>query len=631
MIRVVKVGAAALALVALVASASAGASPRAGGTIVFAANRAPTLVGEVMRVGVDGATTNLSRSPALDALPAVSPDGTQVAFSSGRGGHTAEYVVRADGTGLRRISPFVGAAGPNAAPQLTAAWSRDGSRLAVLVSFYPPRGPRLYLASPRGGVWRALTRPNDQPGRLVGWSPAGAVAYAAPQIGTVRVVDVRGRVLLDAAGLDARWSPGGRLAVLRSSTRVEVYDPRLHHVGGFGAVNAAWSADDVLATVTGKGVLQLRRRGVGVPFRSRSIGRNATDLQWLGTQRLRVEGPNGWVIVDARTGHTFLPAGAFALYGAVSADGATAVGARVDRGVFTLLRTRLGGSTRTLASTILCGADDNPWANLQLLPDGSAVYDSASCFPSDDIWSVSGDGGAPTRLTKTPTDETEPVLSPGGGLVAYSAKLTASRCDGCTETLWAMRADGTGARSFPNGPDPDVNYDDAPTFSPDGKTILFARSGPNAASLYTVPAAGGAATPLGLAGLDPVWGPAKIAYENLKNGLSVADADGKQATELHLDGTPAWSQTGRLAVIRTSSPAGALSIYFTDTKRSIPLPGLTASYLRPGLAWSPDGTRLAFDALDASGIGDLWTIGADGAGLTRITHDLGVVGTLSWR
>ena len=627
-----KVGVAAVVLVALVGSSSAAAGPGAGagGTIVFAANRAPTLVGDVMRIGADGTTTNLSRSPALDELPAVSPDGKQVAFSSGRGGHTAEYVVRTDGTGLRRVTPFVGPAGPNAAPQLTAAWSRDGSRLAVLVSYFAPRNPRLYLASPRGGLWRALTRPNDQPGRLVGWSPAGAVAYAAPQIGTVRVVDVRGRVLLDAAGLDAWWSPHGRLAVARSSTEVDVYDPSLHHVAGLGAVNAAWSADDVLATVTGAGVLQLRRRGVGAPFRSRSIGHNASDLQWLGTQRLRVEGPNGWVIVDARTGHTFLAAGAFALYGAVSADGATAVGASVDQSGFTLFRTRLGGSTKTLASTHLCGYDDEPWANLQLLPDGSAVYDSASCLPSDDIWSVSGRGGAPTQLTNTPTDETEPVLSPDGSLVAYSAKLTASRCDGCTETLWAMRADGTGARPFPNSPDPDVNYDDSPTFSPDGKTILFARSGPNAASLYTVPAAGGAAKPLGLAGLDPVWGPAKIAYENLKNGLSVADPDGAHPMELHLDGTPAWSPSGRLAIIQTSAN-GALSLFFEDTKRSIRLPGLTASYLRPGLAWSPDGTRLAFDAVDRAGIADLWTIGADGTGLTRVTHDLGVVGTLSWR
>ena len=623
-----KLVASALALAAF-ASATAASGGSTGGTIVFAANRAPTLAGEIMRIGADGKTANLSRSPAVDAFPAVSPRGTLVAFSSGRGGHSAEYVVRPDGTGLRRISPFVGAAGPDA-PQLTAAWSRDGSRLAVLVSYPSPRAPRLYLASPRGGVWRALTRPADQPGRLVGWSPAATIAYAAPAAGAVRVVDVRGKVELDAAGLNGWWSPGGRLAVARSSDRVQVYDAALHRVGAFDGVNAAWSGDDVLATVTTQGVLQLRRLGVGAPFRSRSIGRSASDVQWLGTRRLRVEGPSGWVLVDARTGHTFLAAGAYALYGAVSADGATAVGDRVDGGVFTLLRTRLGGSTKTLATTGLCGSDDSPWANLQLLPDGSAVYDTASCFPSSDIFSLPGAGGAPAQLTKTPTDETEPALSPDGGLVAYSAKPQANRCDGCTETLWVMHADGTQARAFPNSPDPDVNYDDSPSFSPDGRTILFARSGPNSASLYTAPATGGAATPLGVAGLDPVWGPTKVAYENLKNGLSVADADGRHATALHLSGTPAWSPQGRLAVLRRSA-TGALSIVFPDAKTSFPLPGLRGSYWRPGLAWSPDGGTLALVAADPAGIGDVWTVRVDGTRLTRLTHDLGAVGTLSWR
>jgi len=50
-----------------------------------------------------------------------------------------------------------------------------------------------------------------------------------------------------------------------------------------------------------------------------------------------------------------------------------------------------------------------------------------------------------------------------------------------------------------------------------------------------------------------------------------------------------------------------------------------------GLAWSPDGTRLAFVADDTNGYGEVWTIGADGSGLQQVTRNLGVVGTLSWR
>lgn len=618
-----------LALVALFVSSLAAAGTSAG-TIVFAADRAPTLAGEVMRIGPDGRTTNLSRSPALDQAPAVSPDGKLVAFSSGRGGHTAEYVVGVDGRGLRRISPFLGAADPNVGPRLTAAWSPTRKAIAVLVSPYAPGVPRIFLASPGGGAWRPLTKAADRPLALAGWSPAGALAYVSPDTGSVRVVDAHGKVLLDTAGENAWWSPSGRLAVARSSVRVDVYDARLHRVSSLAGTRAAWSANDTLATVTAGGVLQLRPGGVGKPLLSRRVTRNGTDVQWVGTRRLRVFGADGWLLVDARTGHTFLAAGAFALYGSVvSRDGTVSLGERVA-GTSTLLRTRLGGSTTSVAATDACGPNGSAWENLQLLPDGSAVYDTAYCLVSADIWSVGGAGGRPAQLTRTPTDETQPALSPDGTLVAYSAKATANGCKGCDETIWLMNADGTGAHPFPNGSDPDVNYDDSPAFSPDGKTILFARSGPSVASLYTVPVAGGVATPLGVAGLDPTWGPTRIAYENLKNGLSVADPDGRHATALHLDGTPAWSPAGRLAVLR-ASPSGGLSILLVDTRTSLPLPGFHGTYHGVGLAWSPDGTRLAFDAADREGVGDVWTIGADGTGLTRVTHDLGAGGPLSWR
>ena len=140
-----KFAAGVVALAVLVLAGVAGAAGSSG-TIVFAADRAPALTGEVMRIAPDGRTTNLSRSPAQDASPAVSPGAKLVAFSSGRGGKRAEYVVGVDGRGLRRISPFLGAADVNRGPTLTAAWSRDGTSVAVLVTPYAPATPRIYLA-----------------------------------------------------------------------------------------------------------------------------------------------------------------------------------------------------------------------------------------------------------------------------------------------------------------------------------------------------------------------------------------------------------------------------------------------------------------------------------------------------
>jgi Tol biopolymer transport system component len=82
-------------------------------------------------------------------------------------------------------------------------------------------------------------------------------------------------------------------------------------------------------------------------------------------------------------------------------------------------------------------------------------------------------------------------------------------------------------------------------------------------------------------------------------------------------------------VLRTTPP---LAIVIPSTGRRISLPGLQESSDRgAGLAWSPDGTKLAFVAADADGVGDVWTVNDDGSGLTRVTHELGAGGTLSWR
>ena len=67
----------------------------------------------------------LTDDPAMDWAPAWSPDGTQIAFVSDRGGSHQVYVMRADGAELRPVTGLSqGAESP--------AWSPDGFWLAVV-------------------------------------------------------------------------------------------------------------------------------------------------------------------------------------------------------------------------------------------------------------------------------------------------------------------------------------------------------------------------------------------------------------------------------------------------------------------------------------------------------------------
>ena len=49
-------------------------------------------------------TTRLTNSNAIDTSPSYSPDGSQVVFTSDRGGRAQIYVMNADGSGQTRIS-----------------------------------------------------------------------------------------------------------------------------------------------------------------------------------------------------------------------------------------------------------------------------------------------------------------------------------------------------------------------------------------------------------------------------------------------------------------------------------------------------------------------------------------------
>ena len=132
-------------------------------------------------------------------------------------------------------------------------------------------------------------------------------------------------------------------------------------------------------------------------------------------------------------------------------------------------------------------------------------------------------------------------------------------------------------------------------------------------------------------GSSPAWGPARIAYVGEGGATTIArDGSGTTVVAKSDDGIPAWSSAGRLALLERDN--GRLAIRFPAGGTQILLPGLRPPIEGPpGLAWSPDGTRLAFTAVDAQGFPDVWAVGADGSGLARVTHRLGADNGVAWR
>lgn len=613
MIRAMKVAVVAIAAL-LFAAVAAGGTP--SGRIVFSATDAP-FNDDVMLVRADGTKLDLSKSPATDTMPVASPNGRLVAFYSTRSGYGAEWVVAIDGKNLRRVTPAL--PGPP-----SVAWATNGRDLAI-------GGERVYRASAAGGVWARIDR-GDGAQQLVGWSHDGTRVAYVDGIENVRVVSRTGKALFAVNGETAAWSPTGRLVAQRNSLIWDVYSETGKHLAAIPAESVAWSADGRLASLTPGGVLQVRPGGTGAPTFSRRTSERGGEPVWAGKTHVLLDG----LSYDLAHNAVFEAPAAYRIAPAVARDGtafARAAG-------LTLVHSTLSGSTRTVAKVPYCqGHDSDPFSSLQALPDGSGAVFAGDCAAPHDLFSVAPDGSGLTRITLTTADEIDPAVSPDGTRLAFTRVDGGADCAGCDHVIWTARLDGSGAASIllPAPTGNPIRQDDHPGFSPDGTNVVFSRwisSVGEQAILYDAPSTGGPATSLNLVGGHPAWGPSAIAFAGSR-GVETVSPGGTAAKIVPGAGKysdfPAWSSDGRLAVLDVAA-GGALSIVLPAAKEHIALPGLRLGVDGDGgLAWSPDGTRLAFTATDRQGGGDVWMVGVDGKGLTRVTHGLGAEGALAWR
>lgn len=133
----------ALLVAAMAVTVIAIAAPRRSGALpsqfIVYVNTPNGGIGNIWRMDTDG-TNGVQLTTLGGDLPAISPDGTKIVFSSSRDGNEEIYVMNADGTGQTRLTS-------DPAGDSTPAWSPDGTTIA--------------FGSDRTGAWQIFTMASD--------------------------------------------------------------------------------------------------------------------------------------------------------------------------------------------------------------------------------------------------------------------------------------------------------------------------------------------------------------------------------------------------------------------------------------------------------------------------------------
>jgi Tol biopolymer transport system component len=663
--------------------AAAPAPPAPHGSIVVSSMRAPDLHDELWLVDVrSGRRTNVSRDPAADRDPALSPDGRTLTFVSDRGGAEALRTSRPDGGGMRRLAgPF-----PERANEfvqlLEPSWSPDGRRVAYLYERsgssarrtevrivgrdggastriatgaesvqWSPDSHRLAVSSVDAqGLWTSVhdlsgRRIWRRPGALAGWSARGELALVVPLRKWVAIVGPDGSARRTAAGVFALWSPDGRRLATGDERSLRILDDRgrrtfssTTYAIGYGT---AWSPDSRALLVFDRAFRPFRLNLGGGSPTARRLPPGGAVLRPDGT--LATLTPLG-ISVGGRT--VRLRAGGIGLCGDASLDlhwldrdrliYSTGGGGQHMGDLWVLA----GGQARRLAGTANGWRGKPAWSpdgGRVVYEHGSALGHGAGCSAgSSPHLRLAPAGGGGVRVLTRPGNayDGDPRWSPDGGRVAFARKSV-----GDLSSFGIFVVDvATGAeRRLTTG------QGDLPTWTADGLSVVYEQEG----DVRRVRVADGSVATIG-AGTLPEAAPTGQLVAFLRSGaLWTVRADGTGARRL---GTvsrstrrlapqevdpPRWSpQADRVAVTDAN---GVLVFALASGTVRIPAPGAA------GVAWSPDGRTISFNApvgRYSRGIfssqyverTELFTAPAGGGKPTRVTSDLAnVLGSAAWR
>jgi Tol biopolymer transport system component len=263
LVRLVILGASALALLALAGSGTA-AYPGSNGKIAFARN------GQIYVTNPDGSGTTAVTAPPdanNDAQPAVSPDGRKIAFVSQRGGGRDIWVAGIDGSNPTQLTRDGTDGNPTWSPngrQIAFDSGRTGLTTTIWVMDADGTNP------PRKVVDRYPVSNVEDPA----WSPGGTeLAYVlsnpAPAIAVASATDGTGERVV--AGSDAEWDrdpswapDGTAIAYQRTNTSIgqsDIYAVALATNGKTQLTNDAAPDEHPAYSPDGRQIVYASNRG----------------------------------------------------------------------------------------------------------------------------------------------------------------------------------------------------------------------------------------------------------------------------------------------------------------------------------------------------------------------------------
>ena len=237
------------------------------------------------------------------------------------------------------------------------------------------------------------------------------------------------------------------------------------------------------------------------------------------------------------------------------------------------------------------------------------------------------------QVTSGPSSAT---WSPDGSELIYSMQ----------GSLWRQRLGSTQATQLTAGP----FYDYQPDWSPDGKTVVFARYAHDAIELEVLDLASGAVTALtanGAVNVEPRWSPdgTRIAFvssvynrrwhvfvlspEGAKDPLRLTEDNDSHLPRYYYSKwdhfiSPTWSPDGKEIILVSNGGHihGTGGFWRMEARPGAPLRELryeeTTWKARPD--WSPDGTRVVYSSYLGRQWNQLWLMTSDGGDPFPLTY-----------